>query len=302
MKEVKTFIVVDFLLFLIKLIAGLVCNSYTIMASGIYDLILIITALFLISKKDNKSYKGIISSLWGFIVVLSGLGIIFFSMINKIEKVSFFILLFLLLTIIIRYFGSCFYTNISYQKKKGLLSYGNINSSIDFYNYGVIIGVLIFSKLSRWLDIFKYADRLGTILIAILIIIRGIKIIVNSFKYLENKNNLVNKEEIRSEILKRDEIKDLEKIEVYSFGGITKLNCMICIRDSLQLLDLNSFIVTLQDYLLKFANVVQINLVEKHEKKKVKVRSMKQDARNSRSRNSKTNSKKKNSKQKNKKR
>ncbi len=305
MKEVKSFIIADFILFIIKLVGGLLCSSYTLLASGIYDIGLIISALFVIKENNNTKYRGIISSWWGFLLILSAIGIVFISEVEKIMIPSFFILLFLVITIIIRYLIPCFKTNISYQKKKGLLMYGVINSTIDFYNYGIILGVLVLAKLSKWIDIFKYADRIGTILIAGLILFKGIRIISNSFKKMEDRFSLDINTEVKNEIVGRNEIKSLDKLEVTAYGGITKASCNILIKDSLQLLDLISFVITLQDYLFKKlkADVVQIILVDKEKKKvKVKVRSLKQDARNSRGRNGKTNAKKKNTKQKNKKR
>lgn len=303
MKEVKTFIIADLIVLLIKVLGGLLTHSYALIASGVYDIALIIVSLVTIKVKENKKYKGIISSLLGLVVIILGIGIIFLSFVNKINRVSFFIILFILLSIIVRYIVSCFYTNISYQKKKGLLSYGKINSTFDFVGYGIILGVLVLSKISKWVGFLKYADRVGTIIVAGFAIYKGLVIIVNSFRYLEDKETTID-DKYKEEILKRNEVKKIDKLELESYGGIRKVTCDIELKDGISMIDVNTFIVTLQDYLLKLADVVKINLVDKKStvKKKTKVRSLKQDARNSRSGNSKTNTKKKNTKQKNKKR
>lgn len=303
MKEVRSFLIADLVVLIVKVLGGILTHSYALIASGIYDVILIMMSLVTIKLGKNKKYKGIISSLIGLLVVILGLGVIFISAISEINRVSLFIILFLLISIIVRYVVSCFYTNISYQKKKGLLSYGKINSTLDFVIYGIILGSLVLSKLSKWVKILKYADIVATIVIAGMAIYKGIVIIINSIKYLEDKEITIS-DEYKEEITKRSEIKKLEKIELHNFGGIRKVQCNVMLKDGISMMDVNTFIVTLQDYLLKIADVAKINLVDKKvvTKKKEKVRSLKQDARNSRSGNGKTNTKKKNTKQKNKKR
>lgn len=302
MKEIKTFIITDLIIILVKILGGLLCKSYTIIASSIYDIALIIVTLATLKTKENNKIKGIISSFLGFIMILLGIGTIFLSFISEYKKTSFFIILFVLISMIIRYVVSCFYTNVSYQKKKGLLTLGRIASNVDFISYGIIIGALILSKLSKWIKIFKYADNLGVIILSLFVILKGIKVIVNSIKYLEDKETPLSDEYIK-EITSREEVKKLDKLEVKAFGGIKKADCNIALKDGISMIDINTFVVTLQDYLLKIADVVKINFVNpKTTKVKPKVRSLKQDARNSRSGNSKTNAKKKNTQKKNKKR
>ena len=114
-------------------------------------------------------------------------------------------------------------------------------------------------------------------------------------------------EEIEKEYLleigKREEVKYVSKVQVNSFGGLRSVECDLDLREGISMIDVNTFVVNLQDYLLKLGESVTVNLIEaKKARKKPKVRSKKQDARNSRSGNSKKNTKKKNTKKKNKKR
>lgn len=303
MKEIRAFIISELIIIILKVLGGLITSSYTMVASAIFDVTLLIIMIIMTGKKENKKGKGIISSIIGFIFILFGIGVIFLSAIIERGRVSLWVLLFLLLAIIVRYLVSCIYTSSGYQKKMGLLSVSLINSNVDFYNYGVIVGSLVLSKISKWVDILKYADILGTILIAVLCIYKGFKIIKNSFNYLEDNEEL--EKDVTAEIEARDEVKKVHSLSYLSYGGIRESNCVLVMNDGINMIDLNSFVVTLQDFLLKSSDVVKIDLIEdkkKVVKKKTKVRSLKQDARNSRSGNSKTNAKKKNTKQKNKKR
>ena len=147
----------------------------------------------------------------------------------------------------------------------------------------------------------KYADRVGVVLIVLLVIYKAFRIIKNSFGYLEGEEL---KKVVEDEITSREEVKKIERILVNSFGGVRHITIDILLNERISMVDINTFVITLQDYLLKFGDVVDINMINGVEKKKSKprVRSLKQDARNSGSGNSKTNTKKKNTKKKNKKR
>lgn len=300
MKEVKTFIIVEVILAVLKALAGWLCNSYAMLASCLFEIVLIICSLFVLKNKDNKKYKGIITSFVGIIIVLLGFGIIFISMINKVMNVSWLIILFLIVGMLLRYIVGCIYSNISYQKRGGLLGYANINSNMDFYMTGIVLATLILSKLSKLVEAFKYADRIGTVIIALFIVWKGIKVIRNSFHQMEESEAIYISYE--KEINDRSEVKKIVSIKASEFGGLTKLRCNLILNNNLTMLDLNTFVVSLQDYLLKIADVVEVKLQEELIVKKPKVRSLKQDARNSGSGNSKANTKKKNTKKKNKKR
>lgn len=284
MKEVKKILFIEIIILIIKLIGIYFTKSTALLANSLLDILLIIISILLLKNKNNKTYKNILSSLISFIFILLSLGVIFISMITNYVP-SLWVILFVIIPLILRYITSCFYTTINYQKKSGLIGYSNITSNLEFYSYLIIIITTITNHLTKWLPILKYSSRIGTVLIAILLIIKCLKHINNS---LNNK------------IEKQDKIadKNIIKINNYNinyYGGYKKINLNIQLKNNLSLIDLNSFILSLQDYLLKKYDVVEITT--KEEMKQVNYY-----ARNSRSRNSKTNTKKQNSKQKNKKR
>ena len=302
MKEMKVYIVVDIIIFLLKVVGGFLTHSYTMMVSGVYDLMLVIGTI--IVSTGHKSNKGlsIFTICLGILSLSSAGGLVALAWTRDIVKTSLWVILFVVLSLLLRYIVSCFYTNISYQRKRGLLSYGNIVSNLDFYNYGVILLALVLMKISKWVAWLKYADRFGTALLSIMLIVRGFKLFKNSFECLSGKELKVS-EEVITEIKERKEVKGVGKINLRYYGGMRSVRCEVVLRDGISMVDVNSFVVTLQDYLLKLADSVRINMVDKEfVPKKAKVRSLKQDARNSGSRNSKKGSKGKNNKKANKKR
>lgn len=303
MEEVKKYNRVLFLVVLIKILGGLLSHSYTMLASCVVDLLLIISSMIATIKNEGGRGNNIITTLIGLIMILSGIIMVVFSIRYDLGKVSAWIILFSFLTMTIKYMVSCYYTSVSYRRKNGLLSYGNIISTLDFISFALFIGTMILVKLSKWVTIFKYADILGTILITGFLVYKGIRIIINSFKQIEeNKLNEI-LEKCKNEIVTSKEVKKVEKLVLSNYGGLSYCKCGVILAERVSMLDANTFVITLQDYLLKIADVVKIDLVDPNIKPKhVKVRSLKEDARNSRSRNSKTNVKKANSTKKNKKR
>lgn len=305
MKNIKTFIIVDTIIFILKVLGGFITHSYTMIASGIYDLVLIMCSLIAVKgNKDNKNLS-IITIVIGILSILSVIGLGTFAILHDVKTTSLWVILFLIITLIMRYIVGCFYTNLSYQQRKGLLSYGNIISNIDFYNYAVIIGALILMKVSKWVSVFKYADILGLILIAILVVIKGVKLIKNSTIRLKGIPVKVS-EDVLKEIKDRNEVKNLTKLEVDYYGGVRVAKCEVLLKDGIGMVDVNSFVITLQDYLLKIADAVGVFMIDREpnnsRRARARVRSKKADARNSRSRNGKTSPKKKNTRKPNKKR
>ena len=299
MKDLKQFIIVEIVLILIKAVAGFLCHSYTFLASSFYEFFLLFISIVTLKDRKNKKYKSIISSFTSFLFFMGSLSIVFISFIDNIQYPSWFLILFLLLCLLVRYTVCCFTTNINYTKKKGILTFSGITSTMDFFLYGIMLCSLILSKLSSHISILRYADRVGVCLIFILLFIRIFSIIRRSFTRLHEEDYILDAS-ILKEVEKSKEVDKLHSVHVSEMGGIRFIKVHLLLKNSLAIMDLNSFIITLQDYLLKYGDVVGIYLLDK-EKMKKKVRSKKEDARNSRSRNSKTNPKRKNPSQKNKK-
>ena len=303
MEEVKKINRVLFIVVLIKILGGVLTHSYAMISSSLLELLLIIISKVAMIKKEDSKGRRVITTMLGLIMILSSISLVVFSIMNHAGKVSAWIILFSFIIMIVKYMTSCYYTNVSYRRKIGVLSYGNVNSTIDFISFAIFIVTMILSKCSRWLSILKYADQVGAALIAGYIVYRGVLVIVHSLKKKDEDklNSLL--EAYKNEIVARREVKKVERLSLVNYGGLNYAKCGIVLSEGISMIDANTFVITLQDYLLKIADVVKIDLVDPNIKPKhVKVRSLKEDARNSRSRNGKTNSKKKNSTKKNKKR
>ena len=170
MEEVKRFNRVLFISILIKVLGGLLCHSYSMITSCLLDILLLIISRVAMIKAEDSKGRRIITAILGIIMILSAIVMVIFSIKYPFGKVSAWIIIFALITILVKYMISCYYTNLGSRKKSGMLTYGNINSTLDFVIVVIFIVTMILSKCSRWVNILKYADQLGAALIAVYII------------------------------------------------------------------------------------------------------------------------------------
>mgnify|MGYP007069869037 CR=1 FL=1 len=331
MKDKKSIIICCLIVLIIKVVCGILTHSYTLTSSAIIEAILL-TYFLLSNKKESKKIHGLITSLIGIIFMILSLGITLLSIINKTTKPSFFIILIVIICVLAKYAVTSLRINSTYNKKIGLLATSNINSTLEFVIYGIILGSLIITRCGRFWKYLSYGDKLGTILICLITVYYSLKLIINSIRYMENKE-LIIPEEFLEEINKRDEIKKVDSLIINNYGGLRIANAKLELKETISLVDINTFAVTLEDFLLKKSDVVEVHMTNRTEKKKNKPKvvskkeeaikeakaknknknknnqsgsngkgSNKKNARNSGSRNSKTSSKKKNNKKSNKKR
>lgn len=329
MKDKKSMVIVCLAVLIIKILGGLLTKSFTLISTGILEGVLL-TYFLLATNKSSKKYDGIVTSIIGLVIILISLALLFLCIIRPVTKPSFFIILFVVICVLAKYAVTSLKINSTYNKRKGLLATSNIRSNLEFYTYGVVLGSLIIARLGRFFSVLKYGDKIGTLLITGVTIYYGLRLIVSSFRYMEDKEPTL-PEGYNEEILKRPEVKRLESVTVRNFGGLRIATANLEIKEGVSLVDVNTFAVTLEDYLLKTADVIEVNMINSvggTKKNKPKVvskkaeaiknakakkkpngssksnnsKGSKNNARNSGSRNSKTGSKKKNNKKTNKKR
>lgn len=314
MKNIRSFLLVDLIIMLLKILGGYVCRSNALIFSSIYEFIIMICLLCSLYKKDNKSLFSIITLLFSLIFIGISSYRLFISsrvLISKIKSglfvdnfniPSLWIILFLLVLLIIRYFVQSLKTGIALNNKNGLLGIGNIKSNYDFSILGIILLSVILNHLGK-IKVLKFllvSSIIGEILIMLFILIKGIKIFINSIKSFSNNFEVDDK--YRNEISNRKEVRKLNSIKIYNFGGIRTSKVSIEANSGISMLDMNSFILTLQDFMLKTSDVVEVWLGSSDNIYSNVMQRRMNNAGNSRGRNSSSNTKKKNNRKKNKKR
>ncbi len=297
-KDYNSYLLVELIIIVLKVFAGVFGHSMALLCTILYDVVGIITTYIAINCKEETTKGRMIgTAFYSFIVCLLALALIFISFKSKIFKPSLLILIFLLLCLVLGYVVTIYNTNRNYNKKEGLLGLSSRNSNINLILYIVVLASIILSKLRGLWGFFKYSDRIGVVIICLFTIYYGLRILLRSFRKLEDKVEEKVSQKITEEVNKCKEVKNITKIEILSNGGIRRINVDLKLQPSLAQVDLITFIVTLQDYLLKYSDLVTVNLV-KHASRS----GAKKSAGNSRGSNSKKSTKKKSTKKKNKKR
>ena len=291
MKQIKKYIITNFIILILKVIGGLFLHSNTLLASSIIELVLIINSILTISK-ENKIYKNVISILYALSIIIGLVFLNYYSITNENNNPSLLIIIILIVCLFTRYVVAVLGINKTNQKKNGIIAFSNISSNQEFIIFLITLISIIINKIGKWIDILHYADKVGCLIISVLLLVKTIKIISNTF--IKPKEFIT---EYTNEITSHKEIKDIKDFKLSSFGGIRKISINIIPKDNISMIDFSSFIVNLEDYLLKKADVAIIGYGEENSFRKVM-----ENARNSGSRNSKANSNKKNTKKKNKKR
>ena len=295
--EYKSFIICDLIVIIIKFLAGFFGHSLTLLSTIIYDIIAIITSLIALKAQPESSKgKAVFSSLYAFIIILLSIGMTYFSFQLKPWKPSLLILIFLLICIVSNYVITVYKTNTSYVKKEGMLGYGNKNSNINIILYILVLGTTIISKFTGLWKYFKYVDRIGVVLVSLLLIYYALRILLRSFKKMEDMEEKIT-QTLNEEINKCKEVKNVTKVGINHLGGIKRIDIELKLQEALALPDLITFVVTLEDFLLKYSDLSSVKLVKNANRKVVR-----RIAGNSGSTNSKGSTKKKNTKKKNKKR
>jgi len=310
MKNIRAILIADIIVLFIKIFSGYLVDSNALIFSGLFELIIAVYLIFSMFKKNN-TFKNIITLLMS-IVIVGGVGyrlfISFRVLIGKISEhvgidgltlPSLWIILFLLLILIVRYIVQVFITAKAFNNKGGLLSISNIKSNTDFYMVGIILLSVILSHLGKIkaLSFLLYSYILGEIIILLFVLVKGIKLLISSIKALGKE--FIIPEEYRNEIQNRKEVKRINNLSISNFGGIRISKVVIELNGNVSMIDANTFVLTLQDYLLKISDVVEIwlgssnNIIGNAMQRRIN------NAGNSRGRNSSSNSKRKNNRKKN---
>lgn len=297
-KDYNGYLIMDFIIIGLKLLAGLLGHSLALLATIFFDVVVIITS-FIAFRSKEKTTRGrmVGTAFYSFIVCLLSILYVFITFKIKIMKPSLLILIFLLLCLVLNYVTTVYKSNVSYSKKEGILGGSNKNSSVNIIMYIVVLASVIISKWGSLWKQLRYADRIGAIIISIFTIYYALRILVRSFKFLEEEQEEKLNGVITEEVNKCKEVKNITKINILSNGGIRKIDIDLKLQSGIGLTDLITFVVTLEDFLLKYCDFASVNLV-----KHVNRSGARKNARNSGSTNGKKSTKKKSTKSKSKKR
>ena len=192
-------LILNIILAAFKLLFGYLGNSFSLKVDGINSLIdifiggLLLLSLNIASKKPDRNhpyghekYEVIVSLILGLFLIVTSF-IIVFSSITSMDKdleIKKYSLLVVGISIVLK--SIVLYINVWGYKK-----YNQVSLKADAYNhFGDILATTasFFGILISIYTKFKYFDYLAAIIIAVIILINGIKVIKESISYLVDES------------------------------------------------------------------------------------------------------------------
>lgn len=218
-KTMVVSMIVNVLLSLIKIISGILGSCNSLIADGIHsisdlstDIIAIIGNKLSLKPADNKHPYGhgkieyLTSLIISIVILFLGFSIIYNTINRQTVIPKVWVLIVSFITIISKYFLSSFIIKQGKRINSTILIASGYESRSDAVgSIGVFLSVIVM-HLSSYINIFKYADKVATIIIAILIIKTGFNILKENIglllgeqlideDYLQKIKNIIYEEE-----------------------------------------------------------------------------------------------------------
>jgi len=218
-KTMVVSMIVNVFLSLIKIISGILGSCNSLIADGIHsisdlstDIITIIGNKLSLKPADNKHPYGhgkieyLTSLIISIVILFLGFSIIYNTINRQTVIPKVWVLIVSFITIISKYFLSSFIIKQGKRINSTILIASGYESRSDAVgSIGVFLSVIVM-HLSSYINIFKYADKVATIIIAILIIKTGFNILKENIglllgeqlideDYLQKIKNIIYEEE-----------------------------------------------------------------------------------------------------------
>lgn len=228
-------IVVNFILVVIKFIFGVISNYKSLVADAIHsfsdmstDLVAILGQWLAIKKPDDNHPYGhgkieyITSIIIGAVILALGIGLINATVIGNVvpSKYTTIALVVVVITIILKYgLAKYVYYKGQIDNNSILLASAKENMADVLSSIGVFVTIVL-STLTKYVPIFKYADKIGGLIISLLIIKTSFNILKDNIKAIigehEQDENIINK--INNTILKNSGVLSIDNLVVMKFG------------------------------------------------------------------------------------
>lgn len=235
-----------------EIIAGLIGNSISLVASGIHAISDLFTDVFSLvgakisrkpADKEHPFGYGKMENIFsmGMGVFIIGMGVVMLKdVFGEPTKIpSLWLLLVIFTSMTVRYLCSNYLMKSGLKYNSNLLISNAKEGKMDVVSSFFLLFVVILSQFSNKIFWLKYIDLIGGVLISILIIYVGITIIH------EEASNLIGKQEknihlirnIRNHILKNENIVKVENISLMKFGQSYLVILSIYFKDNINLKD-----------------------------------------------------------------
>ncbi len=242
--------VVNLTLSILKIIVSMLTNSKTLLADavhGVSDLstdIVALTGAKIASKKPDKFHpfghgkmEYVTSIFISIFIILLGIGIFRNSFTLSIIKYSVYLFFIMPITIILKFFLSSYLIRNGKKLNSNIIITSGTESRFDMINTTFAFIVILVSYFQKYVEILKYADMIGSIVISIFTIRIGIKMFVKNTKSVlgEIDNDPEKHKTIKELIMQNKKIKSVERITLLKYGPYSCLTVDIVMNSNLTL-------------------------------------------------------------------
>lgn len=260
---------------LIKIIIGFIGKSSALISDGVHsfsDLITDVVAIFgssLSMKPADKEHpyghgklEYITSFVIGLTIVLIGIILIKSISNNNLTIPSVIVIIVSLITIIIKYLVSRYLIIKGKEYKNLILISSGKESSMDVISSIFVLISSLLMQLSNKIIIFKYSDKIVSIIIGIFIIKTGISIIKESISKIldERENDKIVIEEFKKLIYSYKQIKNIDSLIILKSGPYYKITTEISMNPRITLFKAHKVAEELEDLLKEKTKALYITI------------------------------------------
>ena len=260
---------------LIKVIIGFIGKSSALISDGVHsfsDLITDVVAIFgssLSMKPADKEHpyghgklEYITSFVIGLTIVLIGIILIKSISNNNVTIPSMIVIIVSLITIIIKYLVSRYLIIKGKEYKNLILISSGKESSMDVISSIFVLISSLLMQLSNKIIVFKYSDKIVSIIIGIFIIKTGISIIKESISKIldERENDKIVIEEFKKLIYSYKQIKNIDSLIILKSGPYYKITTEVSMNPRITLFKAHKVAEELEDLLKEKTKALYITI------------------------------------------
>lgn len=269
--------IINFFISIIKLIGGILFNFNTLIADSLYTFCDFITDIMgicgakLSSKRPTKYHpfgygrvEYLTNLFMGLFLILVGAYIFAHSFSIKPAIPSLYVLIFLLVSIILKLLIIVKQLKIFKKTKSSVVLSSIHEAKIDLISASCVSVIVILMQFSNKIDIFKYGDIFGSMILSFMIFKISFELIRNNVLHLLGEVEL-DKEKIdlvKEEISKTKNIVSIKKIELIKYGGYYKAHLILIMDPNMTIkmakkleLDITSHLKKMKKLKIKFVNI-----------------------------------------------
>lgn len=265
-QAIMTSVIVNIILVIIKIIAGILGSSKALIADGIHSLSDLTTdAVALVgnnmSRKpaDSKHPYGhgkseyLTSLIIGMLIVLLGAFLIYEMMHGKITIPNYLVIIVVIISIAMKLMLSRFLISKGKKYKNNILIASGKEGSVDVFSSVIVLLSSVAMQFTNRYPWLKYSDKITSAIIGILIIKVGFEIVLeNASIMLDEQVDDDYLEKIRKIILSNEDVVDIKELIILKYGPYYKLISEVIMKNDLTLLDAHNQIDKIEDELKKY--------------------------------------------------